>query len=178
MGQQPLDLASFIGALFAVFVAPPLAHVLGVYTAIVIGAVFGAGVALVRNRAMTRARAAGFVLLMAGVSIVTTVGVAELINHWMHLPSINPLLAPLALGIAAIGHSWPQVARQAWGVLRRVFERRVGGPDHGGHGGYTHAPVYPPMHPPRIGGRVRFKAAHPDDDEPDDAGTGTGDRHG
>ena len=62
MNQPSLDLASFIAAIFAVFIAPPLAHVMGVYTAIIVGAVFGAGLALVRAKQMTRGAAVRFIL--------------------------------------------------------------------------------------------------------------------
>lgn len=127
MNNQPVDLASFIAALFAVFVAPPLAHLMGIYTAIVIGSVFGAGLAVVRAKKMTRPQSARFALLMAGVAVITTVGVAELANHWVKLESINSMVAPLALLIAAVGQDWPRVASRAWAVLLRVFERRAGG---------------------------------------------------
>lgn len=128
MQNQPLDLASFVAAVLAVFVAPPLAHFMGVYAAILIGAVFGAGLALARSDEMTRWRSVGFVLLMVGVSVVTTVGVAEVINRFLHLESISPLLAPVSLMIAAVGKDWARVFRGAWASARRVFEGRYGAP--------------------------------------------------
>ena len=128
MPQHSLDLASFIAAIFGVLVTPQLAHVMGVYAAIIIGAVFGAGLALVRTSEMTRTGAFVFLVLMAGTSTITTVGVAEVINHWLKLETVNPLLAPVALLIAAVGKDWPRVARGAWSSARRVFESRYGGP--------------------------------------------------
>lgn len=138
MQQGPLDLASFIAAVFGVFVAPKLAHLMGVYAAIFISAVAGAGIALIRAETMSRGRSMGFLTLMASVSIITTVGVAEIINHFLKLQSITPLLAPLAMAIAALGKDWPRIASGAWEVSLRVFERRVGGPrdDPGYYGGY------------------------------------------
>lgn len=168
MSNQPLDLASFIAAIFAVFVAPPLAHIMGVYTAIVIGAVFGAGLALVRSEPTTRRGAIGFGLLMTGVSVITTVGTAELINSFLGLESISPLLAPIALLIAAIGRDWPRVMNGAWRSALRVFERRAGVPDDGGYGGGYRSRYRPsefgtsgpaPLPP-------RRRPTNPDDQEP------------
>ncbi len=150
MPQNSLDLASFIAAIFGVFVTPQLAHVMGVYAAIIIGAVFGAGLALVRAEEMTRWRSSIFLLLMAGTSTITTVGAAEVINHWLKLQTINPLLAPLALIIAAVGKDWPRVARGAWSSVRRVFEGRYGAPAKPDPYGA------PYREPPRTGGTGRF----------------------
>ena len=149
MQQSSLDLASFIAAVFGVFVTPQLAHVMGVYTAIVIGAVFGAGLALVRTSEMSRLRAVIFLVLMAGTSTITTVGVAEVINHWLKLETVNPLLAPVALLIAAVGKDWSHVARGAWASVRRVFEGRYGAP--------AKSDAYPPYRPPGGGGRFTRK---------------------
>ena len=83
MPQSSHDLASFIAAIFGIFVAPQLAHFMGVYAAIIIGAIFGAGLALVRAGEMTRWGSCVFLFLMAGTSTITTVGVAEVINAWL-----------------------------------------------------------------------------------------------
>ena len=48
MNQNPLDLASVFVAIFALYIAQPIAHAMGVYTAIIICAVAGSGLALVR----------------------------------------------------------------------------------------------------------------------------------
>jgi peptidoglycan biosynthesis protein MviN/MurJ (putative lipid II flippase) len=132
--SPPLDLASFIAAVLTVFVAPPLAHLMGVYTAIMIGAVFGAalGLMLARDEGQTSTRAGAllFITLMTGVSMVVTVGAAEIINKFLHLETISPLLAPVALVIAAVGRNWTRVAVAAWDFVKS----RWGGaprPDYG-----------------------------------------------
>lgn len=151
MNQPSLDLASFIAAIFAVFIAPPLAHVMGVYTAIIVGAVFGAGLALVRAKQMKRGAAVRFVLLMVGVSVVTTVGTAEFINHWLKFASVTPLLAPVALLIAAIGHDWPKFAAEAWRRMWRLAELMKGGNPTDEYTGYSR--------------RTRGRFTRPDDRE-------------
>ena len=65
---------------------------------------------------------------MTGIATIATVGVAEVINHWIRLDSINPLLAPVSLVIAAVGHDWPRAVCGAWASARKVFEGRYGGP--------------------------------------------------
>ena len=138
MSNQSLDLASFVAAVLAVFAAPPLAHFMGVYAAIIIAAVIGAGLALVRAEEMSRGRALGFVAVMTGVSTVVTVGVAEVVARLLKLETINPLLAPVSLLIAAVGHDWAHVFKGAWSSVRLVFERRYGAPPGGG--GYYDSP--------------------------------------
>lgn len=148
MPNNSLDLASFIAAVFTLFVTPQLAHFLGVYSAIFVGAVLGAGFALIRAPEMSRWKAAGYITLMAGAALITTVGIAEVINRWLKLDTINPLLAPLALIIAAVGHDWARVARGAWASGRRVFEGRYGAPPQGHYGGYRAPTNYQAPKPP------------------------------
>lgn len=141
--NTPLDLASFLAAVLAIFVAEPIAHAMGVYAAIIIAAVFGAGLALVRAEAMSRWASVRYLVLMTGIATISTVGVAESINHWVKLDSVNPLLAPVSLVIAAVGHDWARVARSAWASARKVFEGRYGAPAR--RDPYD---SYPPRRPP------------------------------
>lgn len=145
MNQHPLDFASLFVAIFALYIAQPVANAMGVYTAIIIAAVLGSGMALVRAPSMTRWKAAIFLASMAGTSSITTVGVAELINWKLELPSINPLVAPVALCISLVGHDWPSVARGAWASLRRVFESRYGAPPAPPRSDYRTPPYVPPQ---------------------------------
>lgn len=147
MNSPSLDLASFFAAVLAVFVAEPIAHAMGVYAAIIIAAVFGAGLALVRADAMSRWASVRFLVLMTGIATIATVGVAEFINHWIRLNSINPLLAPVSLVIAAVGHDWPRAVRGAWASARKVFEGRYGAP---------HRDRFDDHHPPRRPPTSRF----------------------
>ena len=147
MNQNPLDLASVFVAIFALYIAQPIAHAMGVYTAIIICAVAGSGLALVRAPVMSRWQSGMFVLALTVVTSSVTVGVAELINWKLELPSINPLVSPVALLLSLVGHDWQRVARGAWASVRRVFESRYGGPPQE-RGGYRRPPY---STPPRRG---------------------------
>ena len=105
--------------------------------------VAGSGLALVRAPEMSRWRSGMFVLALTVVTSSVTVGVAELINWKLELPSINPLVSPVALLLSLIGHDWQRVARGAWASVRRVFESRYGGPPQE-RGGYRRPPYSPP----------------------------------
>lgn len=113
---NPLDPVSALIAGLTVFVGPTLATYLGAYSVIVIGAVVGSGIALLRVEELPRFSAIWFVTLMIGMSSLVTTGVAELINLWARLDSVNWLLAPISVTIAGIGHDWPRVAK--WFVQR------------------------------------------------------------
>lgn len=114
--QHPnsLDPVSALVAAFTVLVGPTLATFLGAYSVIVIGAAVGSGIALLRVEQMPRLTATGFVTLMIGLSSLVTTGVAEILNIWVQLDSINWLLAPVSVTIAGVGHDWPRVA--TWAV--------------------------------------------------------------
>lgn len=152
MNQNPLDLASVFVAIFALYIAQPIAHAMGVYTAIIICAVAGSGLALVRAPEMSRWRSGMFVLALTVVTSSVTVGVAELINWKLELPSINPLVSPVALLLSLIGHDWQRVARGAWASVRPervemlpVARALVGwrrGQDEGG-GAHDGSPSFP-----------------------------------
>jgi low affinity Fe/Cu permease len=125
--EHALDLASFVAAVLATFVAAPIAEFVGAYAAIVIGAVFGAGLSLRRAGPMTRLQSAGFIVLMVGVAVALTVGVAEVANRFVHMPRISSLLSPIALAIAAVGRDWAALAVSIWNLAAGVIERRYGG---------------------------------------------------
>ena len=108
---NPLDPVSAAIAGLTVFVGPTLATYLGAYSVIVIGATVGSGIALLRIEELPRFSALGFVTLMIGMSSLVTTGVAEIINIWAKLDSVNWLLAPVSVGIAGVGHDWPRVAK-------------------------------------------------------------------
>lgn len=121
----PLDPVSALVALFTVLVGPALAQFLGAYAVIIIGAAVGSGMALLRCEPQARMSAATFMALMISLSSLVTVGFAELANLWLKLQSINWLIAPISLGIGAIGHDWPKVIKWAANKALTIFERKV-----------------------------------------------------
>ena len=90
---------------------PALAHVIGAYFVIILSASAGAGWALMRRERKGTLSAIGFVALMITTATMTTVGVAEVTNHFLQLQEStqNFLLPVVALLIAGVGQDWVKV---------------------------------------------------------------------
>lgn len=106
-----LDPVAVAGAIFAGWLGPALAHVIGAYFVIIISAAAGSGWALMRRPQKGTANALLFILLMMTTSTLTTVGVAQVTNHFLHLTQAteNFLLPTVALLISGVGQDWVRV---------------------------------------------------------------------
>lgn len=123
----PLDPVTVAASLFAAWLAPPAAEILGAYFVIIIASFAGAGWALMRKPKKGVVTAVGFVLLLAVTSTLMTVGASELVNHYLHLESHKTLLVPVALLIAGIGHDWPRVVPWLANVIFNLISQARGG---------------------------------------------------
>lgn len=106
-----LDPVAVAGAIFAGWLGPALAHVIGAYFVIIISAAAGSGWALMRRPRKGTLNALLFVALMMTTATLTTVGVAQITNHFLHLSvsAENFLLPTVALLISGVGHDWVRV---------------------------------------------------------------------
>ncbi len=106
-----LDPVAVAGAIFAGWLGPALAHVIGAYFVIIISAAAGSGWALMRRPRKGTTNALLFVLLMMTTSTLTTVGVAQVTNRFLNLTQAteNFLLPTVALLISGIGQDWVRV---------------------------------------------------------------------
>lgn len=106
-----LDPVAVAAAIFAAWLGPALAHVIGAYFVIIVSAAAGSGWALMRRPRKGTLNALMFVVLMMATSTLTTVGVARLTNHFLHLSESteNFLLPTVALLISGVGHDWVRV---------------------------------------------------------------------
>lgn len=106
-----LDPVAVAAALFAAWLGPALAHVIGAYFVIIVSAAAGSGWALMRRPRRGTLNALGFVLLMMVTSTLTTVGVAQIANHYLNLSDTaeNFLLPTVSLLISGVGHDWVRV---------------------------------------------------------------------
>lgn len=109
--QQSLDPVTVAAAIFAAWLGPTLAHVIGAYFVIIVSAAAGSGWALMRRDKGGTLSAIMFVTLMMTTSTLTTVGVAQITNHFLHLSESteNFLLPTVALLISGVGHDWVKV---------------------------------------------------------------------
>ena len=109
--QNSLDPVAVSAALFAAWLGPALAHVIGAYFVIIISAGAGSGWALMRRPRKGTLNAVMFILLMMTTSTLTTVGVAQLANRFLHLTESteNFLLPTVALLISGVGQDWVRV---------------------------------------------------------------------
>lgn len=124
MNNQPPDLLVLFTALLAVFFSPTLSAVLAPYAVILLGALLGAAWGLRRRPAGSKVW--GFVALMLGTALVFTMPTAVYLQGYFGAGTIQGLLAPLALVIAAVGEDWPRVGMWLVDVGRRVVIRRAG----------------------------------------------------
>ena len=110
-GQHSLDPVTVAAALFAAWLGPTLAQVIGAYFVIIVSAAAGSGWALMRKENNGTLKAIGFVTLMMVTSTLTTVGVAQIANHFLKLSESteNFLLPTIALVISGIGQDWVRV---------------------------------------------------------------------
>ena len=106
-----LDPVAVAVAVFAAWLGPALAHVIGAYFVIIVSAAAGSGWALMRRPRKGTLNALGFVTLMMVTSTLTTVGVAQITNHFLNLSQSteNFLLPTVALLISGVGHDWVRV---------------------------------------------------------------------
>ena len=106
-----LDPVAVAAAVFAAWLGPALAHVIGAYFVIIVSAAAGSGWALMRRPRKGTLNALMFVALMMTTSTLTTVGVAQITNHFLHLSASaeNFLLPTVALLISGVGHDWVRV---------------------------------------------------------------------
>ena len=106
-----LDPVAVAVAIFAGWLGPALAHVIGAYFVIIVSAAAGSGWALMRRPRKGTTNALLFILLMMTTSTLTTVGVAQVTNNFLHLTRAteNFLLPTIALLISGIGQDWVRV---------------------------------------------------------------------
>lgn len=141
-----IDPVSAAVAVFAAFLSPVAAQVMGAYAVIFISAAFGAGWALMRREKSSLWGAIGFILLLTGTATLVTAGVAQLINSWTKLENANLLLAPVALIIGAVGHDWVRVIPILFNFLLNLITL-IKAPNSGGW-----KPPAPPAPPPPTDG--------------------------
>ena len=130
-----LDPVAVAAAVFAAWLGPALAHVIGAYFVIIVSAAAGSGWALMRRPRKGTLNALMFVVLMMATSTLTTVGVARLTNHFLHLSESteNFLLPTVALMIGGVGHDWVRVVPWLADTIVQLIITLKGG----GNGGYN-----------------------------------------
>ncbi len=130
-----LDPVAVAAAVFAAWLGPTLAHVIGAYFVIIVSAAAGSGWALMRRPRKGTLNALMFVALMMTTSTLTTVGVAQLTNHFLHLSESteNFLLPTVALLISGVGHDWVRVLPWLADTIVQLIMTLKGG----SNGGYN-----------------------------------------
>lgn len=130
-----LDPVAVAAAVFAAWLGPTLAHVIGAYFVIIVSAAAGSGWALMRRPRKGTLNALLFVVLMMTTSTLTTVGVAQLTNHFLHLSESteNFLLPTVALLISGVGHDWVRVLPWLADTIVQLIMTLKGG----SNGGYN-----------------------------------------
>ena len=137
MTPQPpsLDPVAVAVALFAAWLGPTLAHVIGAYFVIILSASAGAGWALMRREKRGTASAVWFILLVVTTSTLTTVGVAYLTVALFKLGDTaqNFLLPTVSLFISAVGTEWPHLIRWLGETAVNLITVFKGGNNYGSY---------------------------------------------
>lgn len=130
-----LDPVAVSVAVFAAWLGPTLAHVIGAYFVIIVSAAAGSGWALMRRPRKGTLNALMFVALMMTTSTLTTVGVAQITNHFLHLSvsAENFLLPTVALLISGVGHDWVRVLPWLADTIVHLIVTLKGGSNGGYH---------------------------------------------
>ena len=130
-----LDPVAVAAAVFAAWLGPALAHVIGAYFVIIMSAAAGSGWALMRRPRKGTLNALMFVALMMTTSTLTTVGVAQITNHFLRLSvsAENFLLPTVALLISGVGHDWVRVLPWLADTIVQLIVTLKGG----GNGAYS-----------------------------------------
>ena len=130
-----LDPVAVAAAVFAAWLGPTLAHVIGAYFVIIVSAAAGSGWALMRRPRKGTVNALLFVALMMTTSTLTTVGVATATNRFLHLSESteNFLLPTVALLISGVGHDWVRVLPWLADTIVQLIMTLKGG----SNGGYN-----------------------------------------
>lgn len=130
--DQDLSLLTVSVLALSAVLGPQLAMAFAAYSIIMLGWLGGVMVGVYRMPPTSRVRSqvAGFV----AVTLVATLGVTvplagaladglHAVAPWAYSTQANGLLFPVAFAVPAIGHTWLDVAKWAWGF----FQRRIGG---------------------------------------------------
>lgn len=130
-----LDPVAVSAAVFAAWLGPALAHVIGAYFVIIVSAAAGSGWALMRRPRKGTLNALLFITLMMVTSTLTTVGVARITNHFLHLSQSaeNFLLPTVALLISGVGHDWVRVLPWMADTIVQLIVTLKGGSNGGYH---------------------------------------------
>lgn len=127
--SPPLDPVSLLAAVLAGILAPQTGHQAAAYVVIAASAMLGALWALSRRDPpdgagqAPRRRLPGWVYvpLVTGSTTLVAAGASEIIAAWTDV-SVLWLVAPVSLGIAAVGHDWMTVHRWMPDFLGRVLD--------------------------------------------------------
>lgn len=120
-------------AALSVALGPHMALAVGAYSIILMGWLLGVMVGVYRLPPCTRPQLAAFVVGSLVAVLGVTVPLTEIVANglrvaapWIGASDAKALLFPVAVLLPAVGHSWLDVSRWAWGVLQR---RLAGAPE-------------------------------------------------
>jgi len=107
MNEKPVvDAVGLFVMLTALVADPAVADVAGPYLVILAAAVIGSSFPLVRRQKSGRLSALLFMARIAGLAVLLTVGLANVISAVRPEFQVRALLAPIALMVGAIGDDW------------------------------------------------------------------------
>jgi hypothetical protein len=121
----PLDIVTAAIALAGLVFAPAVAHAVGPYAVILLGAILGAAISAGLRPPDSRIGGATHMLIWVGLTVVLTVPASMVAVNYMPHVEVRWLLGPMAILIAGIGHQWPDVVRWGLSLAKRFAERFI-----------------------------------------------------
>lgn len=118
MQSDPLDFASLVALLLVTVTSREVAHAIGPYAAITVGAFAGAGYALTRVPPMSTVRAGWYVIIRVCAALVLSVPAALYVQSTYPDLKAAWTLAPIAFCIGIVDWEW------AWNLAKKTTSLR------------------------------------------------------
>jgi hypothetical protein len=121
--MNKLDPISIATSVAGIYYGPDIATVVGPYVVIILCSTLGTAWSFRRRKTTTKLAALRYFLLLNATALFVTVALAQQLAKWLGTEDSHSLLAPIALGIGAVGTDWPTVVK--WFVQRFVPVKEV-----------------------------------------------------
>lgn len=107
--NQTFDFIALLVFLGTLIFGNDVAAVVGPYVAIVAASALGASFALARREKTARSDAVKYFILVVGLAVMVTVGLAQLAQSYFPVLHERLILVPIALMIGFVGDDWPEI---------------------------------------------------------------------
>ena len=113
-------------AIVTMVLSPSLAEIVGPYLVIILGAVTGTYFRISQRGPMGRMEALGFFVITAGVAMLLTVPLCEIVQRYIPARiEAEWLFGPMAFSIGLVGERWPLIGQWAGRKLSKLVDALI-----------------------------------------------------